>query len=1039
MLKKIGVLVVAGLVSASALAQETTVYTEANRAYKEGETFMKQGVFGKAQSDFLDAIELLRPVNEDQSRLLLARSEFNYAKCAILQGLPDGEKLMMDFINRYSPDPIANEAILEVANYYFDAGNYEKAVDFFEKSPTNGLSKKQKAEMQFKMGYAYFVPKEFKKAKGYFKPIANVTESDYYYPANYYLGLCYFFDGDYSRSVKHLRTAEKATRYKPHIPYYLTQIFFAERRYEELISYAEPRLKVRGLRNAKEISQLVGQSYFELGNYAQALPLLEHYANNTGKMRKEEFYQLGYTQYQQGDYRKAASNFEELTAIDSKMGQSAMFYLADCNIKLGDKKAARTALSKAKNMNYDKAMQEEARFNYAKLSYELKDPKEAVTNLQKIQPESPFYVEAQELMGDVFLSYRDYNQALSVMDKLPSKTPKIQESYQKVSLNRGIQLYQKGDMQSAKGMFKQSLKYPLDTRTKVLATYWLGDIAHKEEKYDESMNQMNQFLTFGRSQTGLPDESSVFMGNYIQGYNYLKKENYNSALTHFKEAVTGIKRNQSFIANSRVRKNVLGDATLRMGDCYFKRNKYNEAVKNYDEAIANKYSGYIYALYQKAIIEGLRGRVTDKIVALQQLANNYPKSEYADDALFQLGVTYQEIGQLGKASQPLEQLLSKYKNSSDLVTKSLLQLGLINYNRGNRQPAIEYYKQVFSNNPSPEEAQLALNALEEIYVKDMGRSDLYFAFLETVPGYKLDNLEKENIEFQAAEYQFEQTNYERAIQGFTSYIRKFPNGVQLIKAHYYRAESYTVLKNYSEALIDYEFVVQMGPSQYYEKALEKAAIIAYNHSMDYQKAYQFYSTLEEVASSEDKRFDAQLGALRAAYRNNNTTAVYDLASKVSIHPSATPEQRSTANFYLGKISFDRNDYTGAKVAFNKVIAESDNEQTAEARYLVAKIYYLSRDLTTAQEHCIDANKESSAYPYWAIKSVVLLSDILAETGKLYQAQAILERVLESYNEDQTLVNEVKQKLAKVNAQLNNSSNLDNDDTGRMEFIDDGNK
>ena len=81
-----------------------------------------------------------------------------------------------------------------------------------------------------------------------------------------------------------------------------------------------------------------------------------------------------------------------------------------------------------------------------------------------------------------------------------------------------------------------------------------------------------------------------------------------------------------------MKKQVLADATLRAGDALFKENNYNSAIKYYDEAINKKYSGYVYALYQKAIIEGLRGNPTDQILALERLTEQYPKSEFSTRA-----------------------------------------------------------------------------------------------------------------------------------------------------------------------------------------------------------------------------------------------------------------------------------------------------------------------------------------------------------------------------------------------------------------------
>ncbi len=245
-----------------------------------------------------------------------------------------------------------------------------------------------------------------------------------------------------------------------------------------------------------------------------------------------------------------------------------------------------------------------------------------------------------------------------------------------------------------------------------------------------------------------------------------------------------------------------------------------------------------------------------------------------------------------------------------------------------------------------------------------------------------------------------------------------------MQALYNTAESFAVLKDYSKALSNYEKVLARGQSRYYGKALNKAALISYNHAQDFVKAYDYYSKLEQIADTDELRFDAQIGALRAAYRINNTQAVYTMADKVRNNPQASKEQLAAANFYIGKAAFDSKDYGTALSSFNQVIANSDNEQTAEARYLVAYIYYQQRDLATAKQICINANKESSNYQYWVAKSVILLADILAEQNDLFNARAALEAIIENFTEDQSLVDVAKNKLIAVNKRIDESSRID---------------
>lgn len=1003
-------------------AQNSSVYTkEVFEGYQKAMRLYDEGIVGLAQQEFKKVIDALLPIQEPEAILLRTKAELYYAKTAVRMNQPDGERLIIDFARTYDPDPLANQAILEMADYYFNSKDYKRAAELYASIDAYDLSRNQRSEVKFKEGYAYFVKKKFREARIAFNEIRDV-QNEYYYPSNYYYGMTSFYENKYNEAIESFEKVSRSKKYSPYIPYYITQIYFAKGEYDEVIKYAVNKTDDEKLKNRPEINQLVGQAYFEKGDYRKALPYLEYYADNAKQLRPEDLYQLGYVHYKDGNYKKAITRLEELGNLDSPMGQSAMYALADAYLKTADKPSARNAFRAASKMDYDTDIQEEANFNYAKLSYELNFDREAIAALQTIEPSSKFHVESQQLLSAIFLNTRDYDNALATIEKLPSLSPEMRETYQKVAYYKGIQLYREGDYEQAKRFFNQSLAQPVDNRTKALAIYWLGEMAHKEKNYDESIRLMNQFLALSKSMDNLPDESSTYTANYIQGYNYLEQKDYNSALGYFEKAANGIKQNAAFISNPTVAQKIQGDAIMRSGDAYFKRNQYDKALGYYNQAVNDNHKGFEYALYQQAIIEGLRGNQTNKIIALDDLVDNYPNSEYADNALLQLGITYLEIGKLDKASKPLQQLLERYPNSN-LRNQALLKLGLISYNQGSLETAANYYKQVFGNNPTEEEGKAALTALEEIYVDDLAQPEVYFAFLETIPGYKVKDDEKESINFKAAASQYENANYEKAIASLNNYIRLHPSGKNIIKAYFYRGDSHTALKQYSEALRDFEKVIARGNSNYYEKSLSKAAIIAYYHSEDYAKAFEFYSKLEAATDRPDKRLEAQEGALSSAYLMENQAAVVQFAEKVIQNEDATIDQQAIANFYLGKVAFDKEDYTEALRAFNIVTRNSNNEQTAEARYLIAYIYYIQRDLEVAQQIALNANSESSEYPYWVAKSVILLADILAEKGDVFNAQAVLEGLVETYTEDEELLNIAKTKLAALKARAAEGSRL----------------
>jgi len=168
--------------------------------------------------------------------------------------------------------------------------------------------------------------------------------------------------------------------------------------------------------------------------------------------------------------------------------------------------------------------------------------------------------------------------------------------------------------------------------------------------------------------------------------------------------------------------------------------------------------------------------------------------------------------------------------------------------------------------------------------------------------------------------------------------------------------------------------------------------------------------------------------------------VEDYARKVANNGGASATQRLIANFYVGKIAYDRRDYRTALPALNQVIANSDDERTAEARYLRANIAYLNNELTKAVDLALEANRESSGYPYWVAKTVLVLSDALKDQGgdNLYNAEAALEALLENYNGDAAVVAEAQQRLTVVRNLIAAGSRINNTpvDPNRFE-IDNG--
>ncbi len=1005
-------------------SQQNELYIEYNEALKRGNYFFEKQLFGQSQMEFKKIISDDKQVNDPEWRQLMMQAELNYARAAVRLEDQDSERLILAFVEKYSPEPLVVDAIMEAADYFYNNEDYENSLTFYNLVNINQVDKDLQSELTFKKGYSLFVRKHFKESLSYFVSLTETTDR-YYYPSNYYTGLNYYFLKDYESSIKNFNRVEKSKTYKDHIPYYLAQIYFTEGRYQETIDYIKPRLKDKSIKKQKDLEHLLGKSYFELEDYKNSLTYLESYASQTEKMTKEEFYQTGFVQYKNGKFKKAIANFDELSKLNTALGQNAQFILGDCYLKTGQKAFAKNAFLDCSKKEFDKETKDEAYWNYAKLSYELKYDEQALKSLQSIPTSSKHHGEAQTYLSNIFLNTSDYAKAIEILDKLKGRSTNLENTLQKVSYARALQLYNEGSLEEAKALFTKSLTHGTDTKTKALTNFRLADIAYESKDYNSSKVHLQHFISDATVVSNLPEDASIYMGHYNLGYASLKNLDYQSSLNHFEKAFEGIGSQRNSIRNPYVKNQIYIDAVQKAGDSAFKLNQYDKANRYYDLVINQEKGDVSYALLQKSMVQGLKGDLAGKNRSLENLITKYPKSAYVDDALFQIGVNLQEQGELVQAQTPLEKIIDAHPESN-LYNQTLLKLGLLNYNLEDFDSSIAYYKKVFQHNPDEVEAQAALSALEEIYVKDLGRPRDYFKFKESIPGLQVDDEERESLNFKTAEVAYENAQYEKAIKFYQEYLLQYPNGKYSLTANYDLGESYASLNMFPESLMQYEKVVAKGQSKYYLKALEKASLIAYNFEEDFNKSFRYYKSFEELADSPEKKLQAQIGMLESAYRVKNSSAVFLTAKKIEENNLAQADEKSIAAFYRAKVAFDNLDYNQALEGFNKSLKHvKTGKIAAESRYQIAYIYYLEEEYEISKGICYNTHKESAGQSYWIAKSALLLSDILVKEGDLLNAKVTLEAIVESSSKlADDVVLEAKQKLVKLQAKIESSSKID---------------
>lgn len=982
-------------------AQRTAIYTDPDILYKKGVTFFDNENYSGAQQFFNDYLNKIKTIPNNESSIFKINAQFFQAVCAKETGNPDAEKLLLYFI-KCPESPLTNMAYYHLGNYYYFNKKYKDALEYFLKTDPEELTSKQIAFYKFQMGFCYFYSKDYDKAKSLFSEVRNI-QNKYFYSSNYYYGYIAYQKKDYDEALQSFQKISGSQEYGKMVPYYIAQVYFNQKKYDEVIEYGSPLADNPKIKNNAEINYLVGQAFFNKNAFEKARPYLDYFVKNSTEVRKEDIYQLAYSQYRAGDFIHAINSFQQLTGYRDSISQNAFYNLADCYIQINRQQNAAAAFMEASKMDFDPFIKETALFNYGKVSFELGVHKTAIISLQDFlqkYPNSNLINEATELLTEIFFTTHNFKDALKVIESAQIKTSKIKIAEQKITYYRAIELLNSYKEDEAIKMFDKSLLQPLDLTIQSLCHYWKGEIYYDNKDYINAITSFNQFLTLAKTVKEFPDEISIATANYNLGYCYLKQKNYNEALNYF---------NRTISDNLQVLKiKILPDALLRIADCNFMLKNYNAATSGYNNVIENKYAGTDYAIFQKGILLGLQGHLEEKIQTLQIINSRYSGSIYADNAQYEIANTYLIQEKYQQAIPNFEKLVSRNKNN--FSKKSLLKLGLIYFNINNKERSMNYYKQVISEYPKTSEAKEALTALKDIYI-DKGDAGSYIEFMKQVPDANLTSSTEDSIIYQGAESEYKKGNCENAKKEFSTYLNRFPDGVFATSSYFYSAECYARAKDYTNAINNYESVLTRSTNIFTEKSLAQSAKICFFNLKDYQRAYDHYLKLSEVAEYKQNFTDAWKGLMRCGFQLKKYLESIDYANKILQSDQSQEEDKTEAFYYAAKSNYESENYDEAIKYFSKI--QVSNEMSAEANYTIAKIYFLKNDFSSTEAYAMKVIHQDPSSENWVVKSFLLMADVNMKKGDAFQAKATLQSILDNYTEEGELLNEVKNKLKNI--------------------------
>lgn len=968
------------LMLTSVSAQPTHVVTDVERQFKEGkELFVKQQ-YSLAYPLFQSLKQQLADNQQSNHTYYNDDLTYYYVVCRLKLQLPVAEEEANHYIGWVNNTPRMQLMSYHLGKFYFQKNDFSNAIRLYEQAGLDNLSNEEIGDAKFEMGYCYFNLKRFKDAKPLFNEIHQVKDSKYYIPANYYYGFICYYEGNYNEALKAFRLVESFDEYKGVVPYYIAEIYYFQQKKDEALRYGESILSRGGLYYEKEMKQLVGQIYFEKKNYSKALPLLEYYVNNSEKVSKEDLYELSYCYYETRQLAKAIEGFKQLSNEKDSLGQNSMYILADCYLKTNQKANARTAFQFCATNNSNKKQQEISRFNYAKLSYELGYQDIALKEMKLFladYPNSNYQTEGKELLVALLANTNNYSDALALYQQFKQPTAAMQKVFPRILYGKAVEEVNDQQMAKADELFSKILTLPNSSVTPY-AQFWKGEIALRSAEYDAAIRYFSIYLQSGALAQG---EASPTSAKYNLGYAWLKKEQYKQALSHFEP-----------IGKSATTASLLEqDAFVRAADCQFMLREFSKAGTGYDAVINNALPQSDYAIFQKALIAGVKSS-SAKINTLNSLIRQYPKSNLVGDAYLEIANTLIADKQFREAIPNLTNVLNN-SNAGGLKPKALLKLGLSYYNLNNNAEALANYQQLLQQFPQSPEADEAVTIVKDIYVEE-GKPNEYVEMMRK-NGKTVSVSEADSLTYNAAQLRFNNNDCSGAITGFKNYLQQYPNGAFALEANFDLGECYYKIKDWSNALKGYAYVNAQGLNPYFETATLTAARIQYFELKDMAAAKILFESLRSNAVNQDNQLEALRGLVRCFNQLKDYSNANTVSKELLTRKGISTDDRSVAFLVLGKSQQLGNDFNAAIASFKSCSAINKSAWGAEARYEIAACQFALGNFTAAEKAAQVVIRETSSYDYWLTSAYILLGDIFMQQKDYFNAKATFQSIAQN--------------------------------------------
>lgn len=689
---------------------------------------------------------------------------------------------------------------------------------------------------------------------------------------------------------------------------------------------------------------------------------------------EEQDYAFAHGLYKDGLFQLASEQFERFIQQYPRSIKlpDAFFLKAECLFQLEQFDAAVVGFSSFLQQYPSSNLADNAYFRLGDTNLKLKKTQEAISAYKTILEkygESKLAGEAAYWIGEAHVKNEEYDSAIKYYTLSYENYPDNRlRDYALYSVAWTHQ--RKGDYARAAEWYRLLLKEFPQSTLAASSKVRIGECYYYVKDYARAIEELKS----AKPTIDSPEQRGE--ADYLLGESYYHLDQYDQARKQY----------EIFLASYRDHK--LGkEVTYALGWTLLKQKEYAAAAETFAKLSGGGDALAHSALYRKGVAEKLAGKRQEAMKTFIKVYADEAKGEYADNALYDVGLLLFEEKKPSEARGFFERVTGEYP-ASDVFADAYQMAGECLLAESNYEAARSAFEKALAHQQASFEVKVTSSYQIGWCLYKLNRfNDAAAQFSKFVSAYAKHPRSAEAT-YWLAESEYRSGDFRAALKHYKA-VAESPEHERKEEGMYGVGWSYYKLNDFPNAIDAFERLVIAYPAGKSSFDARLRLGDCYFHQKDYKKAAGVYRTVVRLFPKNDGADYAYYQLAQTYFRSaDHQQASQQFSAVIKAFPQSP--LADDAQYALGWIQFQKKEYLAAIKEFQLVIANyPESEIAPRAYYSIGDAYYNLQQYAAAEKSYREVIRRypKSNYLFDAMTGIQYC---LTAQGKPQEALAIID-------------------------------------------------